>query len=637
MRRTDTTGAAALVALAVMWAGPSVAQNTAAETAEWRPVGNTAIAAGLAGLASGPVTRVWFSPAGDAVFAQTAAGRVFSWRDSETQPTGQWESAESGAPVTVALLAGAGIGEPGARLVDAGAGSPYLVAFSQSVFRSEDGGRTWKNLSRFRGASLIGEGLTDVAVSPTNAEEIVAATGSGVWRSVDGGLSWSGLNAGLPNLPVRRLLSVHPPRLELNGGEAVWMPRGQDAAWGLAQPDVLASEETRRRTIEATLETLAGGSVVLTAEASAGGWIYAASGGRVWISADRGRSWRLSLLPAGSGSAVRLATFEQEPRTALAVVTGAGDARLLRTVNGGLFWDDVTANLAGTGLRAVAGDFSSGTVYAAAAGGLYQTEIDLLRAAPAPRWTAIGQQLPEAAVADVMLDEGGNQLYVALEGYGVWAALAPHRFRDPQVVNAADRMARAAAPGTLLSVLGAMVATARAGTLEAPVLAASGGESQIQVPFEATGSELKLQLGRPAGGALSLALPLRAVAPAIFIDPDGIPMIVDADRGVLLDASTPARAGARIQILATGLGRVSPEWPTGLAAPADSPPSVVAPIRVLVDRIPVKVEKATLAPGYVGFYVVEVVLPDVVNVGPAEIVLEAGGERSSSATLYLIQ
>jgi len=41
-------------------------------------------------------------------------------------------------------------------------------------------------------------------------------------------------------------------------------------------------------------------------------------------------------------------------------------------------------------------------------------------------------------VSIVKLDPAGNQLYVALDGYGVYAAPAPHRFRDVRVVNAAD-------------------------------------------------------------------------------------------------------------------------------------------------------------------------------------------------------
>ncbi|MEZ5351750.1 MAG: hypothetical protein R2762_03880 [Bryobacteraceae bacterium] len=606
---------------------------------EWRRAGNTLVSAGLADPASGGVARVWYSAGGGTLYARTATGNVFE--RSESDEDGGWRRSRAAAPVTVSLLAGELIPERGAKMLEAGSGVRY--AWAASIFRSADEGRSWDNTSRYRGASLIGEGLADLAVSPSNPEEITAATASGVWRSADGGLSWSGMNDGLPNLPLRRLLSVRPLRAELffqeasRSGEAVWQAAaGREGAWRPTAPDMLDAEALRRRGFEQMLREQAPGSAV-TADASAGDWIYAASAGRIWVSADRGRSWRVSPVP-GPANVTRLLTFAQEPRTALAVLATDTGSRVARTVNGGLFWDDVTSDLPASAVGGIAADFESGAVYAATAAGLYYAQMDLLRAAPAPSWRPIGDLLPASPAVDVMLDAGGSQLYVALEGDGVWAALAPHRFRDPRLVNAADRSTRAAAPGTLLSVLGALVSRARAGSLNVPVLAASGGESQIQVPFEVSGSQLDLQLTpADAGAPLSLSLPLRAASPAIFVDPDGAPMVLDADRGVLLDAGSPARAGSRIQILATGLGRVTPEWPTGLAAPADSPPRVAAAVRAMVDRVPVVVTKATLAPGYIGFYVVEVQLPDVVNNGPAELAIETGGQSSAAVTLHLVQ
>ena len=77
-------------------------------------------------------------------------------------------------------------------------------------------------------------------------------------------------------------------------------------------------------------------------------------------------------------------------------------------------------------------------------------------------------------------------------------------------------------------------------------------------------------------------------------------MLLDGDSGVLLDALTPAHSGSRVQILATGLGRVRPAWPTGVAAPLQEPPRVIAPVRAYLNGTPLEVTRATLAPGYVG-------------------------------------
>ena len=257
---------------------------------------------------------------------------------------------------------------------------------------------------------------------------------------------------------------------------------------------------------------------------------------------------------------------------------------------------------------------------------------DLESAGPVSAWTPLGG-LPAAPAEDVRLDPNGNQLYVALDGYGVLAAPAPHRGRILRVVNAADYSTRPAAPGSLLSVVGGRVNAARSNGLSVPVLAASDGESQIQVPFEATGDRLSLAL-TTASGAVTFGLPMQPVSPAIFVSRDGAPMILDADSGMVLDGNT-ARSGMRIQVLATGLGKVRPDWPTGLPAPLENAPAVTAPVRAALDRVPLEVTRATLAPGYAGFYLVEVQLPAIVNAGPAELYLTVGGQESNRVQIVL--
>ena len=141
-----------------------------------------------------------------------------------------------------------------------------------------------------------------------------------------------------------------------------------------------------------------------------------------------------------------------------------------------------------------------------------------------------------------------------------------------------------AAPGALLSVLGARVESATSEDVAAPVLDASDTASQIQVPFSAKGNTVSLSLDATAG-PLTFEVPLRSVSPAIFVDPEGTPLIMDAASGVLLDASKPARASSRIQVLATGFGQVKPDWPTGLQAPLKDPPRVAADGARLFGRI----------------------------------------------------
>jgi uncharacterized protein (TIGR03437 family) len=243
--------------------------------------------------------------------------------------------------------------------------------------------------------------------------------------------------------------------------------------------------------------------------------------------------------------------------------------------------------------------------------------------------------LPAAAAADVKLDPQGNQLWAAVDGYGVFATLAPHRLRDPSVVSAADLVARAVAPGSVISILGAGVDAARAGDLSAPVLASTATESQVQVPFEARGSSISFAASANGKNLTWPAVPLAPVAPVVFVDRDGSPMLLDSDNGVMLDAMNPARSGARIQILATGLGRVTPDWPTGLAAPLENPPRVAGAVHAYLDRAPVEVTRAVLAPGYIGFYLVEIAVPKLVNYGPAELYIDVDGASSNRVRVYI--
>src|SRR5271163_632152 len=65
---------------------PSVSNNS------WHRIGNALIDRSLAGLATGPVDRVWYSPDGSRLLIRTSSGNIFATSDFET-----WQAA-SGTP-----------------------------------------------------------------------------------------------------------------------------------------------------------------------------------------------------------------------------------------------------------------------------------------------------------------------------------------------------------------------------------------------------------------------------------------------------------------------------------------------------------------------------------------------------------
>ncbi|HWB98943.1 MAG TPA: hypothetical protein VG672_19680, partial [Bryobacteraceae bacterium] len=453
-----------------------------------------------------------------------------------------------------------------------------------------------------------------------------------VWKSMDGGLSWVGLNQYLPNLPARRILSLPSgatgTRIVVDGIGPVELPPGSRDDWKPV-PAAPTPEDVARSTYSAVL------GVAITAVASAGDTVYAGGAdGAIRVSLDAGRTFQSTgSHPPANGAVERIWVDPSDPRVALAALAGSG-SHVWRTTNSGGFWDDLSSNLPDAPAHAVTADRASGAVYAATEKGVFLAMEDLVNPAAPASWTLVSSSLPPAPATDVRLDTGSNQLYVTLQGYGVYATPAPHRGRTLQVVNAADFSNRPAAPGSLLSVMGGKVSTARAGSMNFPVLIASAAQSQVQVPFEASSTALSLALDT-AAGRYTVPLPVQPVSPAIFVGSDGAPMLLDADTGLTLDAHNSAHSNARIQVLATGLGKVRPDWPTGVPAPLENPPAVAATVRAFLDRQPVTVTRATLAPGYIGLYLIELQLPALVNAGPAELYIMADNQESNRVQIFL--
>jgi uncharacterized protein (TIGR03437 family) len=83
------------------------------------------------------------------------------------------------------------------------------------------------------------------------------------------------------------------------------------------------------------------------------------------------------------------------------------------------------------------------------------------------------------------------------------------------------------------------------------------------------------------------------------------------------------------------LGKVRPDWPAGLPAPMENPPVVDAQVHAFLDGSEIPVTSATLAPGYIGFYVVEVQLPAIANLGTSELHLTAAGRESNRVQVVI--
>jgi uncharacterized protein (TIGR03437 family) len=601
---------------------------------DWYHVGNSLEDLSLAGLATGPVNRVWYSADGGTLYAAASGDTAAEGKTFETSDFERWSASAATAPAPVDLSSdGTNLPESGARLKGFNGQRSTMYAFGAFVYRSDSGGASWDNVTGYQGRSIIGNGVRDLAVSPRDPNEVTASTSAGVFRSMDGGKSWSGLNEGLPNLSALRLWALpsgdRGAQIEVPGNMALeWQP-GEKQAWRPVANEDLSSEASARLALDATAFVQIGTTVY---RGTQDGRITVYDGTTAPLQDARqnaGRIERFWVDP--KDSRIALAVLGARPENAIA---GVAAPHVLHTVNGGASWDNITNDLPDAVVRGIAVSQQGRAIYVATDAGVYFTRADASVLSLPSHWQLI-TGLPQAPVTDVRLDPGETQLWTAVQGYGVYSTLAPHRLDDPSVVSTADLVARAAAPGSLMSVRGAKLSSAQAGGQDAPVLATTDTESQIQIPYSASGSSISLSLAPLAGREIGTLLPLAATSPGILVAVDGSPFLRDANSGTMLDASNPAHPRGRIQILATGLGRVNPDWPAGKPAPADDPPTVAAPVTAYLNGNPVQVTRQVLAPGYTGFYLVEIELPKLVNYGPAQLSIEAGGHASNPVRVYI--
>ena len=649
----------------------------------WTRVGSRGVSVGLAGVVGGPVSDVAFSLDGRVLYVRTGSGRV--WASSDLGET--WERFQL-APGETSPFSGSRVitsdarapsDDPGALVVVHPFDWPYLFALGRDLHRSIDGGETWINLTQDGLGSIIGPWQVSIAFSPLDRDTIAVSNSVGVWKSADKGLTWVSLNENLPNFPggrflapaadggVRLIAASFGEIATSPGAGMAWQPVSQAArgAW-LDSFRTLPAEDQLRHSDSPLLlpsgvlasfriwmngDTVSGdltvcgieecqnpGAHFISAFAQAGdegGFYYVGtSDGLIWISEDQGETWRPAFegLPRGDAAVSAIFGNPREPHAAIAVLDAGSGGRVLRTTNGGVFWDDLTADLPPGALYAVAADPSTGALYVAGEAGVFYTVTDLRAPSPPTPWRSVAGNLPRAAVRDLALDTVTGQLYASVDAYGIYRARAPAVTDALRVLNAADLSLRAAAPGGLLTVLGGGLRAATVRGSSAPILLSDAYQAQIQVPFDAAGDRLSLSLQTPTG-TTRIGYPLADVSPAVFVD-RGSPLVLDAGTGVLLGARHPAIAGSHILILATGLGKVKPDWPTGVPAPLEDPPATVQPVKAYLNGAPLRVISSTLAGGYIGTYMIEVELPSVLNAGTAELVLEVGGRTSNTVRIY---
>lgn len=172
----------------------------------------------------------------------------------------------------------------------------------------------------------------------------------------------------------------------------------------------------------------------------------------------------------------------------------------------------------------------------------------------------------------------------------------------------------------------------------APLFFVSGGQANLQVPWELAGqpqANLAASLSGQNGAAQTVNL--ATFAPAIFSTNStgsGQGAILNGSYH-LVDVSNPATPGSTVlQIFCTGLGPVSNQPQTGSPAPLSPLAYTTTTPTVTVGGVPTDVSFSGLAPGYVGLYQVNAQVPVGLAANNAvPVVISMEGTASNTVTI----
>jgi len=227
-----------------------------------------------------------------------------------------------------------------------------------------------------------------------------------------------------------------------------------------------------------------------------------------------------------------------------------------------------------------------------------------------------------------------------------------------RAVNSAD-LRPALAPGALLSLFGENLSPLNVATRELPLPTALG-ESCLQVnglpvpmlfvspkqinaqlPFTIEGNAT-LVLRTPGGVSDTLNILISPAAPSVFrarlagLDAE-VATVVRHRNGELATLSNPIHRGDRIMIFLTGMGRTSPAIDAGSPAPAQPPAQTVVVPNVTLGGVPLGIEFAGLAPGQVGVYQINAVVPGDVPLGLEVPLSIAQGAGATAVALRVVE
>ena len=259
----------------------------------------------------------------------------------------------------------------------------------------------------------------------------------------------------------------------------------------------------------------------------------------------------------------------------------------------------------------------------------------------------------EAGPITVTAAVPATSLAAQFEVFSLGSALVP----QAGIVNGASFAPASASlsPGSIISIFGtnlsAFTAVAEAfplptslanttveiGGMQAPLFFVSPAQISAQIPFELSGAFVSVIVNNGVSSSSPVSFPLESARPGLFVwdsSGTGHGVITHAISQLPVSASLPATTGELVQIYATGLGAVDPRIPSGQPAPPSIRSRATASVEVTMNGMKAELDFAGLAPGWVGLYRVNALVPEGIA-GTVDVVVTANGVASNTVTLQV--
>ncbi len=170
----------------------------------------------------------------------------------------------------------------------------------------------------------------------------------------------------------------------------------------------------------------------------------------------------------------------------------------------------------------------------------------------------------------------------------------------------------------------------------APLTSVDSSHISYQVPPDAPIGNDTLQPKFADGvTAAPATVTVAAILPSVLTLTLGAQAVFHGNTGTAVDSEHPATAGEVLVMYASGLGPATPAVPAGTAAPANPPTITVNQPKIAVGTATAPVQFSGLAPGLVGVYQINFVVPAGLKPGAQSLSLSVAGQSAVPAALYI--